>query len=1157
MWNAVKFNSQVLPLCSLNLIQRRWAGHNRWSQIKRDKGANDLARAKLFAKASKQIVASYRAGNKQTTPSLNPYLAAALNFSRHIQMPKENVDIAIKKGLATIGIGSDGASQELQTVLYEGLLPFNVAVLVQALTDKRARTFQDVRHCFTKHGAHMTPVAYLFSKIAKLVVAGDDMDKLLETVLEVEAIESFEEADGESVAVYCEPSHLLHVQNLFTSRGFEIREIEPVAFIAKANNHELSEENMTAYNKFLEEMESLDDVDMRKEAKAEAKVLAMPMLIKNASLQVYKQYQRIQRRTYRNRDFAVEYRPPKPHANVTVPHTMLMTLIVVCGSTSIAFVKISQTPHEMVNNETSAGPRHQKVSPKVAVSPKLMDSSKTKDFFAAVGLSFRENFSPGRNKKPRERANLVQKFQRAWDSIILDFQTESNWAKAVSDTDIVKNLQTMVDILIKEGAVSDGGVEPGGCTELFLNDDMMAQLVKISEADVPLGFRGEVIRFLNHLISVLDSNLMVQAPIHRPTLALIRGSSEMKEGAYEDDLVELEYDIVTKIHEHKELLYIFFSRKHVPRNVSAESVNGKDEVDGGSSKEAAKPSEFQFFLFDHLLRYVHLEGHRGDFAREACLYLVELATGDVERYISQTDFAPSSLAGLGGLFSQLPPALPPGVVWGTPVRVANSGPPNRKNALDVFRTDMDALLRLLAYVQGILLRCPSIVITKKILVDLKETFLENIVQSSITNASDFDGTTVASLFYIHQMLMGIQEDELSALFATFLLSGDDEDEDSKDTHDLDSSNKRSDENELRLGLRDILISKLNSLSEEVVTATLTVFQTLLASHSHHALHLFIERLPYPKQGQHTKNMKFLWGQIPAGSSKTRLELKGSIATDIHDHLFLVSRYFALVPLEASGVPNGGDEGGFGGSAYPDEATLGAYLMEAEGFVKSHLTKHRKALASPPVIIPRGSSLPTYNDEIINNFPSQASLRSAAASDNIGGLLGLGSPIRDAMVELSRDTTLRKLLTKFSSFFGHSFEINIALTGVLSQLASAPVPLLYMYLFASDILLGPSYPSLHTIIVRLRSEAEERRSTIQNFEAAMSRTRFQLFNQTDTPGWIWRRKDNNSYTAPRSSEDLDLDAEFLKNVIVLEETIKELLAILVVHGGRDYDQIVYL
>ncbi|KAI8853114.1 transcriptional regulator-domain-containing protein [Chytridium lagenaria] len=154
-----------LPVPAPILAQTRcYAGHNRWSQIKRAKGAKDVSRAKSYAKITKQIISSFRAG-KETDPSLNPYLAAALSLARQVQMPKTNVDVALKKGMATLGIGGEKGAEDLESVVYEGLTSYGVAVVVQALTSNRAKTFAEIRHCFKENDGALTPVLYLFSKL--------------------------------------------------------------------------------------------------------------------------------------------------------------------------------------------------------------------------------------------------------------------------------------------------------------------------------------------------------------------------------------------------------------------------------------------------------------------------------------------------------------------------------------------------------------------------------------------------------------------------------------------------------------------------------------------------------------------------------------------------------------------------------------------------------------------------------------------------------------------------------------------------------------------------------------------------------------------------------------------------------------------------------
>ncbi|KAI9355331.1 Retinoic acid induced 16-like protein-domain-containing protein [Zopfochytrium polystomum] len=867
---------------------------------------------------------------------------------------------------------------------------------------------------------------------------------------------------------------------------------------------------------------------------------------------------------------------------------------------------------------------------------------------SAFGSLYSSQSTGGFSKRPRDRANLLSKFQHAWDSIVLDYQTDSNWTKHVRQTDIVKSLDVMGSILWKEHAITDGGVETSGCTELFLNDDMMAQLVRFSENDVPLGFRGEVIRFLNHLVSVLDANILIQNAIHRPTLTLIRWCLADKERKYEDEMLQLEFSISAKIKEFPQLLYIFFSRTFIPKNVSMESAAAGQAVTASPSLSTLKgtinttgerPStavtgEYEFTLFDHILSHLPLEGRGGDFAREACLIILELASPDLADYVSKSEFASMAIAGLAGSYSQLPPRIPRGVAWGETFSASSANnmtasPQAKRTPLDNFRRDMEYFMRLLDFVQAIAIRCPSQLLTSSVLHELKSTFLDNIVQSTVTSASDFDGTTVAHLFYILQMLDAIKEDQFSALFCNFLLGGDDDDQEMDGSSNLDRTKESNDRSgsagsELRLHIRDILVSKLNSLSEEVVTMTLNVFQSLLSHHSHHALPLLIERLPSSQRGISAAS-KTLW-KSPASAPAAPVLVNPAdmmvttISTDIHDHLTMVSRYFALVPADnpASAVPSHGAYSVSSSSssvALPESVSLSAYLAEAENVIRSHRNRHPRARAAPPVIMARGSSLnpnpvetyvPPPDDDKDPTSPTAAGvpptpgtpgavvfLRSswqhgkqtvlraspAAVSGSgvltaegafEGGLLSATSPLREWMLDLSKDATLRKFMVKFANFFSHSYEINLALTGVITQLAAAPIPLLYMYLFSADILLGPTYSSLYSILIRLRREVEERRSTIQNFDTLLLQTRQRMFHESSgmegsggASDWLNSMKRDKDLPQQQQqalggvSGDLDLDGEFMKNVIVLEESVKELLSLLVAHGSYPYDQISYV
>jgi YebC/PmpR family DNA-binding regulatory protein len=140
------------------------SGHSKWSTIRHKKGAADAKRGKIFTKLIKEIIVSARLGGGD--PGANPRLRAAIAAARIENMPKENIERAIKKGTGEL----DGVSYE--EVNYEGYGPGGVAVLVEVMTDNRNRAASDVRHIFSRHGGSMGEagcVAWMFSKKGSIV----------------------------------------------------------------------------------------------------------------------------------------------------------------------------------------------------------------------------------------------------------------------------------------------------------------------------------------------------------------------------------------------------------------------------------------------------------------------------------------------------------------------------------------------------------------------------------------------------------------------------------------------------------------------------------------------------------------------------------------------------------------------------------------------------------------------------------------------------------------------------------------------------------------------------------------------------------------------------------------------------------------------------
>lgn len=160
------------------------AGHSKWANIKHRKAREDAKKGKAFSQVVKEITVAARIGGGD--PDMNPRLRAAVDKARAVNMPKDNVDRAIKKGT---GEGNDAPYEE---VSYEGYGPGGVAVLVDAMTDNRNRTVADVRHAFSKNNGNLGEtgcVSWLFEPRGFIVVskAAMDEEKIMEAAIEAGA----------------------------------------------------------------------------------------------------------------------------------------------------------------------------------------------------------------------------------------------------------------------------------------------------------------------------------------------------------------------------------------------------------------------------------------------------------------------------------------------------------------------------------------------------------------------------------------------------------------------------------------------------------------------------------------------------------------------------------------------------------------------------------------------------------------------------------------------------------------------------------------------------------------------------------------------------------------------------------------------------------
>jgi YebC/PmpR family DNA-binding regulatory protein len=166
------------------------SGHSKWSTIKRKKGAADAKRGKIFTKLIKEITVAARIGGGDA--GANPRLRSAIVTAKSENMPKENIERAVKKGTGEL----EGTVYD--EITYEGYGPGGVAILVDCMTDNKNRTVADIRHFFAKSGGNLGEsgcVSWMFDKKGSLLIDKSVVseDKLLDIVLDAGAEDVAEE----------------------------------------------------------------------------------------------------------------------------------------------------------------------------------------------------------------------------------------------------------------------------------------------------------------------------------------------------------------------------------------------------------------------------------------------------------------------------------------------------------------------------------------------------------------------------------------------------------------------------------------------------------------------------------------------------------------------------------------------------------------------------------------------------------------------------------------------------------------------------------------------------------------------------------------------------------------------------------------------------
>lgn len=229
------------------------SGHSKWATIKHKKAATDAKRGKLFTQLAREITIAAREGGGN--PEFNFTLRLAIDKAKASNMPKENIERAIKRGTGEL------KGEDLVEVTYEAYAPYGVALLIQVLTDNRNRSIADLRRVLTRQGGSIADagaVAWQFERKGYVAIApnGVDATKIFETAVDAGADDVV--ISDELIEVFCSPDSFQQVRQALADLGVEFETAE--LSMIPTNTLTLDEEETFKVMGVIEAIEELDDV---------------------------------------------------------------------------------------------------------------------------------------------------------------------------------------------------------------------------------------------------------------------------------------------------------------------------------------------------------------------------------------------------------------------------------------------------------------------------------------------------------------------------------------------------------------------------------------------------------------------------------------------------------------------------------------------------------------------------------------------------------------------------------------------------------------------------------------------------------------------------------------------------------------------------------
>jgi hypothetical protein len=814
-------------------------------------------------------------------------------------------------------------------------------------------------------------------------------------------------------------------------------------------------------------------------------------------------------------------------------------------------------------------------------------------------------FNSGQRKSTSNTTVLLSKFHKNWSYIQQTLNAKST--TALYHTDIPACLRSLVDTLVEEEAHTELG-STGLCMEYLLKHNILQILCNMSENDTPSGILNDTIKFFSSLIDNLNDKFMVHLNVHRPTLQLLNLciSDEQICQKYDDELVELGFAICTRIASFPELLTIFFndadrnSKSFSFENLkfSKERLNEPPPVQATLSPSPAPlmklPDESDFLLFNFLVKFIHNEGKSGDYARTGLLLIMELKNSSIFKYIvNYSDLSEQLAISLQALFAQLPKTIEEkhditlSLTGNFYIRKESSIDKGKsQSATNLKReksntnlkseksaTNLAALgstpsiasnvnnavplphelvlfLSILDFCQNAIIKSESSMISQSICEALKTKFLLKILVPSFLHSSENDGTLILISFYTFHMLKILHEDNLSHLFITSLLG-----EISLD-RDGDADNETEKPRDLLYkSLQMFLISKLESKDKNVVLITSRLLSSMINLHYAHSLPQFIPQF-YTRAdddeywGEHRKNIfePFLPFTITYAS-----------------HTQLLGTLMKFIPNFRN---------------YP------SHLMEAESTVYYHLQRlyetqfHDKLISimeanygdkgwNNPKNLKHSLSTSGLHARCFYNY--QELFPNSQETDEEAKMV-----ILSKCFSLIDSTIIYKLMTHFQipDYFDCEYDINLANIDLFLEFLGCPEPFIYHILIHAneyikacntelskrnqstinntvDLLVilkhlfNHEIPLLYQEHPDLSQYVSQYRNALQEIYSENGASRQLVLHQAEY----------NLETILTNVEDYKKYSNYVKNVILLEEFVQNVMAYVQVHSSCYYELLI--